>query len=183
MNPITKPNHSFLHQKIKTISILITEKDILPSVPSKHDVVDPTGHMNSGFTCHAISLNMITLKLLSWKPDPYFGDEGNTNRSFASNTRRERNRSKRNSDSKWAVLNAGQIAAVSDAYLDEAYGYLVDDDPDELQRLLDAGVVYMMVQGIRVYVLDTMIWRGRVKIRVEGTKIELWTALASIEKG
>ncbi len=70
MNPITKPNHSFLHQKIKTISILIAEKDILPSVPSKHDMVDSAGHMNPGFTCHAISLNMIALKLLAWKPDP-----------------------------------------------------------------------------------------------------------------
>jgi len=110
-----------------------------------------------------------------------YGDEGNSNRSSDSNTYRERKNSKRNYGPKTAVLKAGQIAAVSEAYLDEAYRYLADDDPDALQDLLDAGAVFIMVRGVRVRVLDTKIWRGRVKIRVEGTTIDLWAALASIQ--
>ena len=108
-----------------------------------------------------------------------YGDKGNSNRSSDSNTYRVSKNSKGSSDSKWAVFKAGQIAAVSEEYLDEAFRYLADDDPKALQVLLDAGNVFLMQQGIRVYELDTKIGRGRVKIRVEGTKIELWTALAS----
>ena len=110
-----------------------------------------------------------------------YGDEGNSNRSSDSNTYRERKNSKRNYGPKTAVLKAGQIAAVSEAYLDEAYRYLADDDPDALQDLLDAGAVFIMVRGVRVHVLDRKIWRGRVKIRVVGTTIDLWAALASIQ--
>ncbi len=110
-----------------------------------------------------------------------YGDEGNSNRSSDANTDRERKSSKRNSSPKTAVLKAGQVAAVSEAYLDEAYRYLAVDDPDALQNLLEAGVVFIMVRGVRVHVLDTKISRGRVKIRVEGTTIDLWAALASIQ--
>jgi hypothetical protein len=112
-----------------------------------------------------------------------YGDKGNGNDSSDSDTYRASKKTKGSSDSKWAVLKAGQIAAVSEEYLNEAFRYLEKDDPKALQVLLDAGNVFLMRQGIRVYVLDTKIGRGRVKIRVEGTKIELWTALASIERG
>ena len=110
-----------------------------------------------------------------------YGDKGNGNDSSDSNTYRVSKNTKRNSGPITAVLKAGQIAAVSEAYLDEAYRYLADDDPKALQVLLDAGNVYLMQQGIRVYVLDTKIVRGRVKIRLEGTTIDLWAALASIQ--
>jgi len=33
MHSITKPPHPLLHQKIKMISILVINKDILPAVP------------------------------------------------------------------------------------------------------------------------------------------------------
>ena len=110
-----------------------------------------------------------------------YGDKGNGNDSSDSNTYRVSKNTKRNSSPITAVLKAGQIAAVSEAYRDEAYRYLADDDPKALQVLLDAGNVYLMQQGIRVYVLDTKIVRGRVKIRLEGTTIDLWAALASIQ--
>jgi hypothetical protein len=103
-----------------------------------------------------------------------YGDGGNSKRSSDANT-------KRDSGPKTAVLKAGQIAAVSEEYLDEAYRYLADDDPKALQVLLNAGNVFLMQQGIRVYVLDTKIGRGRVKIRIEDTTIDLWAALASIQ--
>jgi len=110
-----------------------------------------------------------------------YGDGGNSKRSSDANTNRETKNSKRNPGPKTAVLKAGQIAAVSEAYLDEAYRYLADEDPDALQDLLDAGAVFIIERGVRVHVLDTKIWRGRVKIRVEGTTIDLWAALASIQ--
>ncbi len=103
-----------------------------------------------------------------------YGDKGNSNRSSDANT-------KPDSSPQTAVLKAGQIAAVSEAYLDEAYRYLADDDPKALQVLMNAGNVFLMQQGIRVYVLNTKIGRGRVKIRIEGTTIDLWAALASIQ--
>ncbi len=81
------------------------------------------------------------------------------------------------------MLKAGQIAAVSEEYLDEAYRYIADDDVQSLQVLLEAGDVFLIEQGVRVFVLDSKILRGRVKIRVEGTAIDLWTAIASIERG
>ncbi len=110
-----------------------------------------------------------------------YGDGGNSKSSSDANTNREKKNSKRNSDPKTVVLKAGQIAAVSEAYLDEAYRYLADEDSDALQDLLDAGAVFIMVRGVRVHVLHRKVWRGRVKIRVVGTTIDLWAALASIQ--
>ncbi|NIO11764.1 MAG: hypothetical protein GTO40_28575 [Deltaproteobacteria bacterium] len=110
-----------------------------------------------------------------------YGEAGNGSGSSDSDTYRVSKNSKRNPVPKTAVLKAGQIAAISEAYLDEAYQYLADDDLNALQVLLDAGNVYLMRQGIRVYVLDTRVERGRVKIRLEGTTIDLWAALASIQ--
>lgn len=110
-----------------------------------------------------------------------YGDNGNSNRSSDANTNSQRKSSKRDSGPKTAVLKSGQIAAVSEAYLDQAYRFIEDDDPEALQGLMDAGNVFLMQQGIRVYVLDSKISRGRVKIRIEGTNIDLWAALASIQ--
>ncbi len=112
-----------------------------------------------------------------------YGDEGKKDGSSNTNTFRVSKNSTASSDPRWAVLKAGQIAAVSEEYLDEAYRYIADDDVQSLQVLLEAGDVFLIEQGVRVFVLDSKILRGRVKIRVEGTAIDLWTAIASIEKG
>ena len=110
-----------------------------------------------------------------------YGGEGNGKRTSDANTNGEGKNSKRKASPKTAVLKAGQIATVSESYLDEAYQHLAVDDLQALTELMEAGVVLLLQQGVKVYVLDRKIWRGRVKIRIEGTKTELWTALASIQ--
>ena len=72
MHSITSPHHPLQHQKIKMISILVTNKDILPPVPPKHHVVDITRYMYPWLPCHAEKPNMIGPKLRSCKPDPLY---------------------------------------------------------------------------------------------------------------
>jgi len=89
----------------------------------------------------------------------------------------------RSSDPNTWVTKGSQIAAVSEAMVDKAYRYIVDNDLQALQVLLDTGLVIFMKEGLEVHIVDTKVWSGKVKIRVRGTTSELWTSTSSITKG
>lgn len=75
----------------------------------------------------------------------------------------------------------GYIAATSEKYLDNAIRYSVDKDAVALQKLMDAGVVVSMKPGIKVFVVDTHVFGGKLEFRVAGHTEVFWTMLEAIK--
>ena len=49
-----------------------------------------------------------------------------------------------------------------------------------LQKLLDAGVVIWLKEGIKVQIVDST-WTGKIKIRPKGELVEVWTVMEAVE--
>lgn len=75
----------------------------------------------------------------------------------------------------------GHAAAISEKLLDRVVGLSVAKDYEALQKLLDSGLVIIWKKGIKVEVLDTKLFSGKVKIRPFGTNLELWTVIEAIK--
>jgi hypothetical protein len=45
--------HGVLHEEIQTEPVVVVEEDRLPGVATEDDMVDRTGGMDAGFSCHA----------------------------------------------------------------------------------------------------------------------------------
>jgi len=75
----------------------------------------------------------------------------------------------------------GHAAAVSEKLLDRVVDLSVAKDYEALQKLLDSGLVIILKKGIKVEVMDTKLFSGKVKIRPFGSNLELWTVIEAIE--
>jgi hypothetical protein len=75
----------------------------------------------------------------------------------------------------------GHAAALSESLLDRVVNLSVAKDYEALQKLLDSGLVIILKKGVKVEVMDTKLFSGKVKIRPFGTNLELWTVMEAIE--
>jgi hypothetical protein len=75
----------------------------------------------------------------------------------------------------------GHAASVSEELLDEAISLSVANDHQALQKLLESNLVIILKKGLKVEVVDTKLFSGKVKIRPYGTDIELWTVIEAIK--
>jgi hypothetical protein len=75
----------------------------------------------------------------------------------------------------------GYVAAISEKYLDDLIRYSVDKDYVAIQKLLKAGVVVEMKQGVKVFVVKTHLLSGKVEFRIPGYTDILWTVTEGIK--
>lgn len=47
---------------------------------------------------------------------------------------------------------------------------------------MDAGLVFSLKAGARVYVMKTKLFKGEVKIRPLGSTVEVWTVIEAITR-
>jgi hypothetical protein len=76
---------------------------------------------------------------------------------------------------------SGYLASTSEELLDKAISYLVDKDNVALQKILDTGLVFELKGGLSVYVVNTKMFSGKVKIRPVGETVEIWTLIEAIK--
>lgn len=74
------------------------------------------------------------------------------------------------------------LAGVTEADFDRAVKYLTQGDAEALQTLLDSGRVIVMKPNIEVFLEDTKIFSGKVKIRPKGVAgLTLWTFTEAVD--
>ena len=71
---------------------------------------------------------------------------------------------------------------MSEKLLDKAIEYAAVKDYTALQKLMDTKMVFMLKGGLNVYIEDTKIFSGKVKIRPVGQTIEVWTLIEAVGK-
>ncbi len=74
------------------------------------------------------------------------------------------------------------LASVSKEWLDQAISYSAANDLAALQQLIDSKKVFPLKAGILVYVEDSSLWGGWVKIRPKGSTIAVYTVREAITK-
>lgn len=75
----------------------------------------------------------------------------------------------------------GHAATLSEELLNRVVSLSVSKDYEALQKLLDSGLVIILKKNIKVEVVDTKFFSGKVKIRPFGTNLELWTVIEAIK--
>lgn len=75
----------------------------------------------------------------------------------------------------------GHAAAVSEKLLDRVVDLSIAKDYAALQKLIDSGLVIILKKGLKVEVVDTKLFSGKVNIRPFGYNLELWTVMEAIE--
>lgn len=80
------------------------------------------------------------------------------------------------------VTKGGYIASISENYLKTAMTYAAQGDEVAFNKMERQRKIFVMKEGIRVYISDTKFFSGIVKIRVEGDTIEVWTLIDAIEE-
>lgn len=78
------------------------------------------------------------------------------------------------------TTKSGYLASVSEEILDKAIDYAVAKDHAALQKLMDTNLVFMLKGGLKVYIVDTKIFSGKVKIRPAGETVEVWTLIEAV---
>lgn len=78
------------------------------------------------------------------------------------------------------TTKAGYLASVSEELLDKAIEYAVAKDHVALQKLLNSKLVFELKAGLKVYVVDSKFFSGKVKIRPVGETVEVWTVLEAV---
>lgn len=78
------------------------------------------------------------------------------------------------------ITKSGYLASTSEELLDKAIEYAVAKDHAALQKILDTHLVFMLKGGLRVYIVDTKIFSGKVKIRPVGETFEVWTLIEAV---
>lgn len=76
----------------------------------------------------------------------------------------------------------GYLASLSETMLEKAIDYAVANDKIALQKLLDSNLVFILKEGIRVYIVDVKLFSGTVKIRPVGETFEVWTVTEAVSK-
>ncbi len=80
-----------------------------------------------------------------------------------------------------SVTVSGYFASPSEDLLDKAISYSVADDTAAVQEILSTGAVIALKGGIRVQIVDSEFFKGKVKIRPVGDTIELWTVAEAVK--
>jgi hypothetical protein len=75
----------------------------------------------------------------------------------------------------------GYIAAISEKYLDDVVRYSVDKDYIAIEKLLKKGVIVQMKKGIKVHLVNTHLFSGKVEFRLPGQTDVLWTVSEGIK--
>lgn len=76
---------------------------------------------------------------------------------------------------------SGYLAAISEAYLDKAVEYVVQNDKVALGTLIAQGVVIPLKAGVPVYITEFKMFSGKVKFRPKGQTYEYWTVSEAIK--
>ncbi len=95
---------------------------------------------------------------------------------------REQERRRKRSTNIWKT-KGGEVAAVSEALLDEAVKYLADKNMEAFHRLEAAQRVLFLKEGERVSIVKYEYTSGKVRIRLLNSNMELWTFRKSLTKG
>lgn len=78
------------------------------------------------------------------------------------------------------ITKSGYLASISEELLDKAIEYVVANDHAALQKILETKLVFMLKGGLKVYIVDTKIFSGKVKIRPVGETVEVWTLIEAV---
>jgi len=81
------------------------------------------------------------------------------------------------------LTKRGQVAAVSEVFLDQAVKYLAEKDMEAFHRLEAAQRVLFLKEGERVSIVKYEYTSGKVRIRLLSSNTELWTFRKSLTKG
>ncbi len=95
---------------------------------------------------------------------------------------REQERRRKRSTNIWKT-KGGEVAAVSEALLDEAVKLLADKNMEAFHRLEAAQRILFLKEGERVSIVKYEYTSGKVKIRLLSSNMELWTFRKSLTKG
>ncbi len=95
--------------------------------------------------------------------------------------REQQRRRKRNANI-W-LTKQGQVAAVSEALLDQAVKFLAEKDMEAFHRLEAAQGVLFLKEGERVSIVKYEYTSGKVRIKLLSSNMELWTFRKSLTKG
>lgn len=77
----------------------------------------------------------------------------------------------------WYVTKGGYIAAVTEELLDHATSLVVSGDKVAFAKFIESNsYVFIMRDGLNVYVEKASLFSGKVRIRVKGMNISVWTA-------
>ena len=80
------------------------------------------------------------------------------------------------------VTKSGYLASLSEKILDKAVDYAVAKDNIALQKLIDSKLVFLLKSNLKVYIVDTKLFSGKIKIRPVGETIEVWTVTEAVTK-
>ena len=74
------------------------------------------------------------------------------------------------------VTKDGFIAAITEQYLDEAYMYVRDNDPEALDKLIKMQVAFPLKPNIEVIIVDgTLLGKRKAEFRIKGDRNTIWT--------
>lgn len=80
------------------------------------------------------------------------------------------------------ITQGSYPAALDKADVEKVIEYVVQGDNAATQRMIDSGRVIILKEGLKVYLMETSLFSGLVKIRPEGQTIEVWTNLEAIKQ-
>ena len=95
---------------------------------------------------------------------------------------REQERKRKRSTNIWKT-KGGEVAAVSEAFLDEAVKFIADKNMEAFHQLEAAQRVLFLKEGQRVSIVKYEYTSGKVRIRLLNSNMELWTFRKSLTKG
>jgi hypothetical protein len=78
------------------------------------------------------------------------------------------------------ITKAGYPASTSEIFIDKAAEYVAANDLAALQTLIDKNLIFPLKGGLKVYVVDTKLFSGKIKIRPVGKTIEFWTLFEAV---
>ncbi len=115
-------------------------------------------------------------------PDSALKQKQRARRILVERRLKEQERKKKQRLNIW-LTKEGQVAAVSEALLDEAVSYLAANDVASFHQLEATQRVLYLKPRERVSIIKYEYTSGKVKIRILSTNIELWTLRKSLTKG
>jgi hypothetical protein len=64
---------------------------------------------------------------------------------------------------------------------EEIVGYFVQKDNGPAAQMIAGGECIFLKPGLTVYIEDTAIFKGMIKIRLAGSRASVWTAIEAVE--
>lgn len=77
-------------------------------------------------------------------------------------------------------ITKSYFASPYEDVLDKAVQYAVAHDEAALKKLMQQGTLFILKPGLEVYLVESRIFSGKVKIRPRGQTFELWTVSEAI---